>query len=82
MSLFMVNGIRTLCQWINGLNKGFGSNLRIDSRVGQEISEEALRTHRLKRCEYNDKKENNRPNTLKDENSQVSSHKFRQKLND
>ena len=36
------------------LNKGFNSRLCVISRVLHEIHEEGQRTHRPKRCEYND----------------------------
>ena len=51
---------------------------RVRSRVRHETSEEDRKTHRLKRCEYNNEDEDNSPNTLNDENHQASSQKFRQ----
>ena len=45
-------------------------------RVQQEIAEEGRRTYRPKRCEYNNKDEDNSPRTLNDKNHQASSLKF------
>ena len=63
-----------------GLNKGFSSKFREGSRVRQEIPEEGRRTHWPKRCDYNNKDEDNRLNTLNNKNYQVFSQKFRQML--
>ena len=71
----MVNGIRTGDP--RGLNKGCSSKFRKNSRVRQ-TPEEGWRTYRLKRCENNNKDEDNSPKTLNDESHQASSQKFRQ----
>ena len=42
-----------------------GSRVRESSRVQQEIPEEGQRAHRLKRCAYNNKDEDNSPNNHK-----------------
>ena len=60
----MVNGIRASDP--HRLNKGCGLKLRAGSRVGQEKPEEGRRTYRPKRCEYNNKAENNSLQTLND----------------
>ena len=57
-------------------NKGRGSKFRVGSRV-QPTPEKGRRIYRPKRCEYNNKDEDNSPKTLNDEN-QASSQKFRQ----
>ena len=74
----MVNGIRTI--YPRGLSKGFGLKFCVGSRVRHETPEEGRRMHRLKRCEYNEKDEDDSPNRLSDKNYQASSHKFRQKF--
>ena len=43
------------------LNKGRGSKFHIGSLVRQETTEEGRRTYRPKRCEYNNKDEDNSP---------------------
>ena len=70
----MVNGIRIgdPC----GFNKGRSSKFRVGSRV-QQTPEEGRRTYRPKRCENNNKDEDNSPKTLNDKNHQVSSQKFK-----
>ena len=60
----MVNEIRASDR--RGLNKGRGSKFRVGYRVRQETPEEGRRTHRPKRCEYNNKDEDNSPKTLND----------------
>ena len=72
----MVNGIRARDP--RGLNKRYASKFRVGSRVLQETPEEDRRTHRPKRCEYNNKDEDNRSKTLNNKNHQASSEKFRQ----
>ena len=52
-----------------GLNKGRGSKFCVGSRVRQETLEEGRRTYQPKRCEYNDKDEDNSPKTWHDKNS-------------
>ncbi len=59
----MVSGIRASVS--RGLNKGRGSKFRVGSRVGK-TPEEGRRIYRPKRCEYNNKDEDNNPKTLKD----------------
>ena len=59
------------------LNKGRGWKFCIGSWVQQETPEEALRTHRPKLCEYNDKDEDNSPKIPIDINRRASSQKFR-----
>ena len=53
----MVNGIRTV--YNHGLNKGFGWKFYEVSLVCQETPEESQKKHRPKRCEYNNKEEDN-----------------------
>ena len=60
----MVNGIKTI--YPQGLNNGFGSKFSIGSQVWQEVPEESWRIYQLKQCEYNNKDEDNSPNTLND----------------
>ena len=74
----MVDGIRTISP--GKLNKVFGSNFRIDTRVQQETPEEGRRMNRSKRCVYSNKDEDNSPYTLNDENYQASSHTFRRRI--
>ena len=57
--------------YLRGLNKGFGSKFREGSRLGhegsrvlQEAPKECQRAHRPKRCEYNNKDEDNSLNNL------------------
>ena len=52
----------------HGLNKGCHLKFCVDSRVQQETPEEGQRTYQLKRCEYNNKDEDNSPKTLNDKN--------------
>ena len=54
--MVMVNGIRASDP--RGLNKGRGSKFRVGFRVRQ-TPEEGRRTYRPKRCEYNNKNEEN-----------------------
>ena len=54
---------------LHGLSKGRGSKFHVDSQVQQETSEEGRRTHRLDRCEYNNKDEDKRPKTINDKNN-------------
>ena len=61
----------------HGLNNRRGSTFCISSRVQQETPEEGWRTHQPKRCEYNNKDEDNSPNVLNDKNHQAASQKFR-----
>ena len=71
----MANGMRTGNP--RGFNKGRCSKFREGSRIRQ-TPEEGRRTYRLKRCENNNKDENNSPKNLNDKNQQASSQKFRQ----
>ena len=45
----------------------------------QQTPEEGRRTYQLKRCENNNKDEDNSPKNLNDKNQQASSQKFRQR---
>ena len=71
----MANGIRTgdPCRF----NKGCSLKFRVGSRV-QQTPEEGQRSYWLKRCENNNKGEDNSPKILNDKNHQASSQKFRQ----
>ena len=59
----MANRIRT--DNPGGFNKGHSSKFREGSRV-QQIPEEGWRIYRPKRCENNNKDEDNSPKTLND----------------
>ena len=72
----MINGIRASDS--RSLNKGGGSKFHEVSTVRQETPEEGRRLLRQKRCEYNNKDEDNSLKTLNDENHQASFQKFRQ----
>ena len=72
----MVNGIRA--SYSRGLNKRRGLKSRVGSRVWYETPEEGWRIYRPKRCEYDNKDEDNSPKTLNDKNHQASSQKFTQ----
>ena len=61
----MANGIRSRDP--RGFNKGCSSKFRVGSRVRQ-TPEEGRRTSRPKRCENNNKDENNSLKTLNDKN--------------
>ena len=52
----------------------------VGSRVWHEKPKENWKMHRPKCCEYNNKDEDNSPNTLNDKNYQASSQKFRQTI--
>ena len=71
----MVNGIRISDP--QGINNGRGSKFCVGSRVPQETPEEGRRTYRSKRCEYNNKDEDNSPKTLNYKNNENSSEKFK-----
>ena len=71
----MASGIRTGDP--RGFNKGRSSKFREGSRVRQ-TPEEGRRTYRLKRCENNNKDEDNSLKNLNVKNQQASSQKFRQ----
>ena len=58
----MVNGIRA--RDLPGSNNERSSKFRVASRIRQETPEEGWRVNRLKRCEYNNKNEDNNPKTL------------------
>ena len=60
-----------------GFNKGRSSKFREGSRVRQ-TPEEGRRTYQPKRCENDNKDEDNSPENLNDKNQQASSQKFRQ----
>ena len=60
-----------------GFNEGRSSKFREGSRFRQ-TPEECRRTYRPKRCENNNKDEDNSPKNLNDKNQQASSQKFRQ----
>ena len=66
----MVNGIRA--SNLFGLNKRCGSKFHTGSWVWLETPEEGWKTYRPKRCEYNNKDEDNSPKTLNDKNNQTS----------
>ena len=66
MNLVLVNRIRSI--YYHGLNKGFGLKFSVGSWVWQEASENSQRIHQPKHCEYNNKDEDNNPNTLNDKN--------------
>ena len=70
----MTKGIRTGDP--RGFNKVRSSKFREGSRVRQ-TPEEGRRTYRPKRCENNNKDEDNSPKNLNDKNQQASSQKFR-----
>ena len=55
----MVYGIKTI--YTRRLNKGFSSRFCVGSQVRNE---EGQGTYRLKRCDYNNKDEDNSPNIL------------------
>ena len=57
----MVNGIRTSDPY--GLNKGRGSKFREGSRV-QQTPEDGWRTYWPKRCDYDNKDEDNSLKTI------------------
>ena len=59
-------------QAIRGFSKGRSSKIREGSRVRQTL-EEGRRTYRPKRCEKNNKDEDNSPKTLNDKNQLASS---------
>ena len=65
----MVNGIRTSAT-PRGLNEGHGSKLHVGSRVRQ-TPEDGRTTYRSKRCEYNNKDEDNSPKTLNNTNNSI-----------
>ena len=73
----MANRIRTGDP--RGFNKGRSPKFRIGSRVRQ-TPEEGRRTYRPKRCENNNKHEDDNPKSLNDKNNQTSSQKFRQPI--
>ncbi len=66
----MANGIRTGDP--RGFNKGRSPKLREGSRIRQ-TPEEGRRSYRPKRCENNNKDEENSPKILNDKNQQSSS---------
>ena len=61
----MANGIRTSDP--RELNKGCGLKFHVDSRV-RHTPEEGQRTYRPKRCEYNNKDEDDIPKALNNKN--------------
>ena len=65
----MANGIRTGDP--NGFNKGHSSKFRESSRVRQ--TPEGSRSYQPKRCENNNKDEDNCPKTLHDNVSKLKS---------
>ena len=69
-----VNGIRTI--YLSGSNNKFGSKFHVGSLVLQETLEEHRRVHQVKHCEYNNKDEENCPNTLNDKNEEASHETF------
>ena len=73
----MDNGIKTIYPY--GLNKGISSRLCVSSRLRYETPEQGRGTHQQKRCEYNNKDEDNSPNFRGDKNDLAFSEKFRQK---
>ena len=60
------------------LNKRHSSKFCLGSQVQQEIPEEGQRTYQPKRCEYDNKVEDNNSKTMNDKNHQASTQKFRQ----
>ena len=48
------------------LNKGRGLKFRVGCRIQQEAPEKDQRTYQPKRCEYNNKDEDNSSKTLND----------------
>ena len=66
----MVNRIRKSVP--RGLNQGRGSKFRVGSRIRQ-TPEEGQSIYRPKRCEYNNKDEDNSPKTMNDNNPPASS---------
>ena len=68
----MVNRIRTI--YLDGLDKRFGSKFCVGSQVQHETLEEGWRMNWPKRCEYNNKDEDNSQNTLNDKNFTISKH--------
>ena len=71
----MANRTRTVNARV--FNKGRSSKFREGSRVRQ-TPEEGRITNQPKRCEDNNKDEDNSPKNLNDKNQQSSSKKFRQ----
>ena len=71
----MANRIRTIDP--REFNKGGSSKFHEGSWVRQ-TPEDGWRTYQLKRCENNNKDEDNSPKTLNDKNQQASFQKFRQ----
>ena len=65
----MVNGMKLF--YLYRLNKGFCSKFIEDSRVRQETPEEGRKVHRSKHWVYNNKDEENSPNTLNNINHSV-----------
>ena len=63
-------------RYTDDLNKGRGSKFRVGPRVQQ--TPEGRRTYQPKRCDYNNKDEDNSLKTLNDNDHQASSQKFRQ----
>ena len=59
-----------------GFNKGRSSKFHVGSWV-QQTPEEGWRTYRLKRCENDNKNEDNSPKSLNDKNHQALSQKLR-----
>ena len=58
----MAEGIRGVK--LRELNKGHGSKFCVGSRLRKVTPEEGWKTHRPKRCDYNNKHEDNSPKTL------------------
>ena len=69
----MGNGIKTIypCR----LKKGFNSNFRVGSRIGQETPEETRRMNRPKRLKYDYKDKDNSPNSVNGKNYKLNHEK-------
>ena len=70
--LYLIHRLRLLWFRPHGLNKGRGSKIRAGSWVRQETPEDGQEAYRPKRCEYNNKDQDNSPKTLNDNIIQTS----------
>ena len=68
MALVPDYGKRNQSKRSRGINKVRSSKFCVGSQVRQETPEEDQRTHRSKRCEYNNKDEDNSRKILNDKN--------------
>ena len=71
----MANGIRT--GGPRGFNRGRSSKFRVGSQ-DRQTPKDGRKTYQPKRCENNNKDEDNSPKTLNDKNHLASSQKFGQ----